>query len=68
MTDAIAAFWLIRLEKRAPQLVPRSFGTRVLAVLGPEGLGDATAPGFPVHYRHQLVTPDGSLDILTRAF
>jgi hypothetical protein len=66
LQDAVNQFWLMRLDAPAPHLVPRSFGTRMLVVLGADGLLDQNAPGFPAAYRHQLVVPDGSLDILVR--
>jgi AraC-like DNA-binding protein len=62
--DAVSQFWLVRLDPGARTLVPRDLNRRALVVLGPDGLGDATAPGFPTGYRHQIVVPDGMLDIL----
>jgi AraC-like DNA-binding protein len=64
LQDAVDELWLMRLDSAPAHLVPRSFGSRPLVVLGPDGLLDGNAPGFPNEYRHQLVVPDGSLDIL----
>lgn len=66
LRNVVDRFWLMRLDPERVYLVPREFGKRPLVVLGPDGLGDASAPGFPTRYSHQWVVPDGSLDLLLR--
>lgn len=65
LCDAVDAFWLKRMEAEDPSLVPRTSG-RTKVVLGPSGVADESAPGYPQMFRHQLVVPDGSLDILVK--
>jgi len=64
--NVVDRFWLMHLNPERVYLVPREFGKRPLVVLGPDGLADAGAPGFPTRYSHQWVVPNGSLDLLIR--
>jgi AraC-like DNA-binding protein len=66
LRNVVDRFWLMPLDPERVYLVPREFGRRPLVVLGADGLGDASAPGFPTRYSHQWVIPDGSLDLLIR--
>lgn len=66
LRNHIDCFWLMHLDPRRVYLVPREFGKRPLVVMGPDGLGDASAPGFPTKYSHQWVVPNGSLDLHIR--
>jgi AraC-like DNA-binding protein len=64
LQEVIDQMWLVRLEPGTLSLVPRDLDRRALVVLGPDGISDTSAPGFPASYRHQLVVPDGMVDIL----